>query len=116
MSKTDYHHLYKTARWLNRREVQLRRHPLCKLCMDVLGVATAATVADHIRPHRGDPALFEGGLQSLCKACHDSLKKQIEEKGYFDGFNANGEPLDPNHPWYRREDPPPPGGACGRRT
>ncbi len=41
----------------------------------------AATVADHVEPHRGDPVKFwEGRLQSLCKPCHDR-DKQREENG-----------------------------------
>lgn len=89
-------------RWQKRRAQQLRDHPLCKLCMDVRGRVTPATVADHVTPHRGDPVLFEGPLQSLCKQCHDSIKKQIEASGTYGGCDLNGYPLDPNHPWNQR--------------
>lgn len=43
---------------------------------------TVATVADHIKPHKGDEVLFFdlNNLQSLCKPCHDS-DKQREENG-----------------------------------
>ena len=41
----------------------------------------AATVADHVEPHRGDHDKFwHGRLQSLCKPCHDR-DKQREENG-----------------------------------
>jgi hypothetical protein len=54
--------------------------PLCAMCLTE-GRTTAATVADHVTPHRGDPELFwHGDLQSLCAACH-SLFKQSEERG-----------------------------------
>ena len=44
----------------------------------------AATVADHIRPHKGDrDAFFNGELASLCKSCHDSRKKAMENTGDF---------------------------------
>ena len=45
---------------------------------------TSLLVADHRRPHKGDPALFwsEGNVQTLCKACHDSAK-QAEERRRF---------------------------------
>lgn len=35
---------------------------------------TRATVVDHIKPHRGDKALFwdEHNWQPLCKKCHDT--------------------------------------------
>ncbi len=40
-------------------------------------------VADHIRPHRGDPDLFwdEGNLQCLCAPCHNSAKQKEERAG-----------------------------------
>ena len=42
----------------------------------------AATLADHVVPHRGDYALFWfGELQSLCKACHDIKKQRVERRG-----------------------------------
>lgn len=42
---------------------------------------TAASVCDHIEPHRGDVGKFwSGPFQSLCSPCHNSLK-QSEERG-----------------------------------
>ena len=37
-------------------------------------------IADHVKPHRGDRALFfdATNLQCLCKACHDSKKQAAE--------------------------------------
>lgn len=36
------------------------------------GETVVATVANHIKPHRGNWTLFaEGELESLCKPCHD---------------------------------------------
>jgi 5-methylcytosine-specific restriction endonuclease McrA len=63
--------------WQKRREAQLREFPLCCFCVRK-GFVTPATVADHITPHRGDPALFDGPLQSLCAACHSSDKAKEE--------------------------------------
>jgi 5-methylcytosine-specific restriction enzyme A len=91
-------HLY-DRRWRKRRALQLTEHPLCRLCMDVRGRVTAATVADHVTPHRGDPVLFDGPLQSLCAACHSAWKQQQETTGHIRGCDVNGMPLDPNHPW-----------------
>ena len=85
--------------WQRRRARQLREHPLCRLCMDIRGRVVSATVADHITPHRGDPVLFAGPLQSLCKPCHDSWKQQAEKSGRMRGCDAHGVPLDPAHPW-----------------
>lgn len=67
-------------RWQQRRTAQLRDHPLCAYCARK-GVIAVATVADHITPHRGDPALFGGPLQSLCATCHSSDKAREESKG-----------------------------------
>lgn len=70
--------LYKTYRWQIIRAAQLQSEPLCKFCMD-RGQVTAATVADHVEPHRGDEYKFwNGKLQSLCKQCHDSDKQRME--------------------------------------
>ena len=89
-------------RWRARREQQLRNHPLCRLCMDMRGLVVAATVADHVEPHRNDPIKFEGPLQSLCKACHDSWKQALESGGHMKGCDLTGMPLDPNHAWNKR--------------
>lgn len=98
MAKSPY-----DRRWQKRREEQLRTHPLCRLCRDLRGKARAATVADHITPHRGDPVLFEGPLQSLCAPCHSSWKQQMETSGRMRGSDRHGIPVDPNHPWRRKE-------------
>ena len=68
------------GRWQKARATFLARHPLCLMCHRE-GRITAATVVDHIIPHRGDQALFwdTGNWQSLCKRCHDSAK-QAEER------------------------------------
>ena len=47
------------------------------------GHIRAASVVDHIKEHKGNPALFwdEGNLQSLCKRHHDSDKQRLERGG-----------------------------------
>jgi hypothetical protein len=69
--------------------------------MEVRGQASIATVADHITPHRGDPVLFAGPLQSLCAPCHNGVKQSLEQggDGLIRGSDARGNPLDPRHPW-----------------
>ena len=72
---------YKTARWLARRARQLATEPLCRSCRK-RGKTTAATVADHVTPHRGDADLFwHGELQSLCASCHSRAKQALEAGG-----------------------------------
>lgn len=66
-------------RWQQARARHLRSQPLCVMCQ-AEGRVTAATVVDHIVPHRGDQSLFwrESNWQSLC-AHHHSSTKQREE-------------------------------------
>lgn len=60
------------AEWRVARRSFLSAHPLCVECMKENRL-TAATVVDHIIPHRGDMKLFwdESNWQPLCKICHD---------------------------------------------
>jgi hypothetical protein len=64
------------------------------------GLLTAATVVDHIIPHKGNEELFfNGPFQSLCKLHHDSSKQTEENRGMQLGGNIHGEPIDSNHHW-----------------
>ena len=94
--------LYSTAAWYKLRARQLRNSPFCVYCAEA-GHLTAATVADHIIPHRGSELLFYDAknLQSLCKQCHDSAKQQLEKTGVLRGSTSSGEPLDKKSAWYR---------------
>lgn len=64
-------------KWRKYRKWFLSLHPLCVRC------GRAATVVDHIRPHKGDARLFwdGGNHQALCKRCHDT--KTASEDGGF---------------------------------
>lgn len=75
------------------RANQLASNPLCAYCLS-LGYVTAATIADHIKPHKGNPRLFwdTSNLQSLCKACHDSVKAREETIGQAIGCDSSGLP------------------------
>jgi 5-methylcytosine-specific restriction enzyme A len=70
--------------WRLARERYLSAHPLC---VDPFGehapVAVAASIVDHITPHKGDHDLFwdERNWQSLCGACHS--RKTVMEDGGF---------------------------------
>lgn len=97
-------HLYNKSRWRQLRNLQLSAEPLCKLCEEA-GKVTAATVVDHIEPHRGDEKLFwdQENLRSLCTPCHEHLASVKDTTGIDPGCNVDGEPLDKNHPWYQGE-------------
>ena len=73
--------LYSTARWKALRWFVLVRDLFtCQMC-GLLEGDTSNLVADHKRPHRGDPALFwdPQNLWCLCSPCHNSAK-QAEER------------------------------------
>ena len=89
---------YGTKRWQIRRKQQLQQQPLCALCLQEHRV-TAATVADHVVPHKGDYNLFwHGELQSLCSTHHNATEQRIDKRGYDTACDVDGRPLDPNHP------------------
>lgn len=60
------------SRWQKARAAYLRRHPLCAECKRQ-GLTVAATVVDHIIPHRGNKVRFwnSDNWQSLCASCHN---------------------------------------------
>jgi 5-methylcytosine-specific restriction endonuclease McrA len=64
-------HLYWRARWRHPqtglRITVLRKYPICCKCH-----RNASTVADHIKDHHGDEALFFdfNNLQGMCEPCH----------------------------------------------
>ena len=69
-------------RWQRARLNFLRGHPLCVMC-ERLGRIVAASVVDHVVPHKGNPVLFwdQGNWQSLCTSCHNSRKQMLERPG-----------------------------------
>lgn len=89
-----------TRRWKKARATFLARNPLCRR-HEAKGQTVAASVVDHIIPHRGDMALFwdSENWQALCKPCHDSAKQAEERTGYSAEVGLDGLPVDPNHPW-----------------
>lgn len=71
------------SRWEKARRIHLAEHPLCAMCERANRV-TAATVVDHITPHKGDQGLFwnRDNWQSLCAHCHSSTKQRLEKKSH----------------------------------
>jgi len=69
-------------KWQQARAGYLARHPLCAEC-ERNGRTTEATDLDHIRPHKGDMAIFwdRRNWQGLCKPCH-SAKTAREDGGF----------------------------------
>lgn len=72
------------ARWQKYRQAYLAEHPLCALCAKKdPPVVRAATVVDHIKPHRGNYDLFwdTNNHQPACAECHNI--KTATEDGAF---------------------------------
>lgn len=93
---------YRKPRWQRRAALQMKEHPLCAMCLGK-SIVTAAKIADHIVPHKGNEAAFWfGALQSLCPSCHSGTKAVIEKRGYSDEIGANGYPVDRAHPFWKR--------------
>lgn len=86
--------------WRKARVGFLASHPLCLMC-EQLGRITAASVVDHIKPHKGDQALFwdRSNWQPLCKPCHDGAKQRLEQGRGLIGSTVDGMPVDPGHHW-----------------
>jgi 5-methylcytosine-specific restriction protein A len=120
VGKADWHHLYNTKAWYRLRSIQLRDHPFCAMCMEDAGIKVEgrevqleqclakgiwpkaqANIADHIKAHKGDEALFfdPDNLQSLCKTHHDGAKAKFERSGVVIGCDADGWPKSKNHHW-----------------
>lgn len=89
-------------RWQQARVAYLRANPLCVMCRQE-GRLTAASVVDHVIPHRGDAARFwdADNWQALCKVHHDGAKQSSEKGGGERGCDALGNPLSKTHHWYR---------------
>jgi 5-methylcytosine-specific restriction endonuclease McrA len=60
---------------LRAKVLSMAKNAVCCICH-----RAAATIADHIKPHKGDWSLFTklDNLQGACKACHDA--KSTTEK------------------------------------
>lgn len=93
------------------RARHIAKHPYCQ-CPEHEGQnhrveGSRQMVVDHIEPHRGDTRLFfdDRNLQTLTAACHNSWKASLEGRrgsapNPLVGCDADGNPLNPEHPWY----------------
>lgn len=98
---------YNTARWQRLRAAQLAMHPLCEGC-EAMGRLTPANTVDHRTPISEGGPVFPGhdGLASYCPGCHGAKTARGAEAGAVrstkprKGCDANGNPLDPAHPWH----------------
>lgn len=89
-------------KWQKESKRFLDENPLCKYCYEVREIK-AATVVDHIIPHKGNMKLFwdRSNWQSLCDHCHNSIKAKEEARGVRIGGDESGQPFDLNSHWYK---------------
>ncbi len=79
----------KTARWQKLRQKILKRDGWRCQQTGVLVIGKYpkpnSAVVDHIKPHRGDEALFwdESNLQTVSKEYHDKTKQKLEQRGRY---------------------------------
>jgi 5-methylcytosine-specific restriction enzyme A len=113
--REEWRRWYKSPAWQAMRSNQLSADPLCSYCGEQ-AMVVAASVVDHIRPHRGNYQLFFDplNLQSLCKACHDRRKQREELAGYDDRLDPSGWPISRDHPANAPARRPPGGGQISR--
>ena len=77
------------SRWQKARLAFLKLHPLCVECAKE-HKTTAATVVDHIVPHKGDKQLFwdVNNWQPLCDH-HHAVKTAKEDGGFGNRTKVN---------------------------
>lgn len=86
--------------WRKAKKAFLVDNPLCVMCQKA-GQLIAATVVDHIKPHKGNISLFwdKSNWQPLCQTHHNSTKQAFEKSGKILGNDKHGQPIDPDHHW-----------------
>jgi len=107
----QYRKLYRDKRWCGpngvRQQALVRDLYTCQRCHCIVIEGNRhhprAAIANHKRPHKGDPELFFEltNVETVCKSCHDTRIQREEARGYTIGCDETGKPIDPNHPWNR---------------
>lgn len=72
------------TRWDKARATFLKSNPTCTFQVNGETCGRAATIVDHVVPHRGDQKLFwnKGNWAALCVHCHSSRKQSVERRSY----------------------------------
>jgi 5-methylcytosine-specific restriction endonuclease McrA len=109
--RPEYRALYALPAWRPLRKRILDRDnwtcqwPGCGRLLIGKAPAPDSPVVHHRRDHKGDMALFldPKNLMSVCKECHDNGAQRATHRGYVSGHDEDGRPVDPEHPWNRRQ-------------
>lgn len=100
---------YNTTAWQKLRKAKLEADPLCHPC-SLRGVLTPANTVDHVKAiaDGGMPFPPLDGLMSMCPPCHSVKTRAVDHprsapgSRKFKGFDANGNPVDPDDEWHAR--------------
>ena len=101
---------YTTARWQRLRKAKLSEAPLCQTC-EHRGRKVVAEHVDHVVAiKQGGPAFpAMDGLRALCPPCHSIKTNALDRAGgkgvAIKGCDADGLPLDPDHPFLAGDTP-----------
>jgi len=78
------------SQWRQARLDYLSSNPLCVHCQSQ-GIVKAASVVDHIQPHKGDQDLFwdEANWQALCLSCHNSKTAKKDMGAWVSSTSKN---------------------------
>jgi hypothetical protein len=96
---------YNTPTWRRLRKAKLAQRPFCEPCR-ARGRIVEANTVDHSKAVAagGDPFPPLSGLMSMCHACHNTKTNAVDRAGgkgvRFKGCDADGFPIDPQHPAY----------------
>lgn len=97
---------YNTSTWKRLRHAHLLLYPMCEGCK-AIGRDVVANTVDHVHAisDGGNPFPGHDGLTSYCPSCHSAKTARGSEAGAIRsskprrGCDADGNPLDPAHPW-----------------
>jgi len=89
--------------WRTLRAAVLSEQPLCECCMREDERPVMATDVHHIDDNPANNA--RSNLASLCHACHSRITNELMGHKVAWGCDAQGMPLDPNHPWNLEKSP-----------
>ena len=87
--------------WRKVRAMFIAANPLCARCA-ARGVVVAVEEVHHIKPvvTHPDLRLDMTNLEPLCGRCHKGeTGRERTGKQMTSGWDADGRPLDPDHPW-----------------
>lgn len=87
--------------WIAAKNRYKKYHPLC----EVVGCGQRAEHVDHIQTVRARPdlRLDPSNMQSLCQHHHSALTMAYDRARLAGACDADGNTLDPNHPWAQKD-------------